>query len=344
MVGINRYRYLLKEYRASADTQSEWGVGQTAAILTWLPLIVEGVIKIWQFHKTSTIATSNRSHGVFQDPLILQTSPVTLQSAGPPNPSEEVAQSDPIRSEHSESHAAGAAAQYSLPPRNLRSGESSDEDNIIGREELATLENRQDAAAEPSAESTSENTNVVSSGCGKEARMAQGPQVGIRKRPTLAIEEADKGAKIGTFLQYQDEMLTEAGRKGKGKLPSQDEAFKRHLAVTSRKGPSPRPRSTSTSPPTNPDATTRLKTGIVVHGIALRKDLGKVRQWLEAANKELGKISGIRWLRKKTTLVEEGKKTSSAVVYLEKETEAGRVRLGRRWLRWDRYESERGRK
>ncbi|KAF8448626.1 hypothetical protein BDZ91DRAFT_803033 [Kalaharituber pfeilii] len=132
-------------------------------------------------------------------------------------------------------------------------------------------------------------------------------------------------------------------RKGKGKLASQEEAFKRHMATT-KKGPSPRPGNTATSPPTTPDATTKGKTGIVIHGIALRKDLGKVRQWLEAANKELGKISGIRWLRKRTTLVEEGKKTSSAVVYLEKETDVGRVRLGGRWLRSVRYESERGRK
>ncbi|KAF8462777.1 hypothetical protein BDZ91DRAFT_733936 [Kalaharituber pfeilii] len=36
--------------------------------------------------------------------------------------------------------------------------------------------------------------------------------------------------------------------------------------------------------------------------------VGKVRKWLEAANKELGKTTGIRWLRKKQTLVHEGKK------------------------------------
>ncbi|KAF8462031.1 hypothetical protein BDZ91DRAFT_797566 [Kalaharituber pfeilii] len=94
----------------------------------------------------------------------------------------------------------------------------------------------------------------------------------------------------------------------------------------------------------NPDASTTTKTGIVVHGIALRKDLGKVRRWLEAANQELGKTTGIRWLRKKDTLVNEGKKTSSAVVYLENTTEVGRVRLGGRWLRVDQYEWDRGRK
>ncbi|KAF8454270.1 hypothetical protein BDZ91DRAFT_786594 [Kalaharituber pfeilii] len=98
-----------------------------------------------------------------------------------------------------------------------------------------------------------------------------------------------------------------------------------------------------TTPPT-PDASTTTKIGIVVHGIALSKDLGKVRRWLEAANQELGKTTGIRWLRKKDTLVNEGKTTSSAVVYLENHTDVGRVRLGGRWLRVDQYEWDRGRK
>ncbi|KAF8471077.1 hypothetical protein BDZ91DRAFT_717626 [Kalaharituber pfeilii] len=46
----------------------------------------------------------------------------------------------------------------------------------------------------------------------------------------------------------------------------------------------------------------------------------------------MGSITGIRWLRKKTILLEEGKKTSSVVVYLETPTETGKVRLGGRWL------------
>ncbi|KAF8469998.1 hypothetical protein BDZ91DRAFT_791989 [Kalaharituber pfeilii] len=91
------------------------------------------------------------------------------------------------------------------------------------------------------------------------------------------------------------------------------------------------------------DGYTTSKAGIVVHGIALRKDLGKVRRWLEAANKDLGKTTGIRWLRK-DTLVNEGKKTSSAVVYLVKTIEVGRVRLGGRWLPVNQYEWDRGRK
>ncbi|KAF8464853.1 hypothetical protein BDZ91DRAFT_763872 [Kalaharituber pfeilii] len=73
------------------------------------------------------------------------------------------------------------------------------------------------------------------------------------------------------------------------------------------------------------------------------QDLGKVRKWLEASNK-LGKTVGIRWLRRKTILVEEGKKTSSVVVYLEKPIEVGKVRLGGRWLKADQYERDRGRK
>ncbi|KAF8453071.1 hypothetical protein BDZ91DRAFT_802442 [Kalaharituber pfeilii] len=54
--------------------------------------------------------------------------------------------------------------------------------------------------------------------------------------------------------------------------------------------------------------------------------------------------SGIRWLRKKDTLVNEGKKTNSAVVYLENHTNVGRVSLGGRWLRVDQDEWDRGRK
>ncbi|KAF8468243.1 hypothetical protein BDZ91DRAFT_793111 [Kalaharituber pfeilii] len=101
--------------------------------------------------------------------------------------------------------------------------------------------------------------------------------------------------------------------------------------------------STPSPPPTNPSATTS-KYGVVIHGIALRKDLGRVRKWLEGGNAELGKTVGIRWLRKKTLLLEEGKKTSSVVVYLEEHTEIDRVRLGGKWLRTSPYEQDRRRK
>ncbi|KAF8465045.1 hypothetical protein BDZ91DRAFT_795192 [Kalaharituber pfeilii] len=117
--------------------------------------------------------------------------------------------------------------------------------------------------------------------------------------------------------------------------------------------PSPRPRTSTlrpqTSPPrskaapTTPDNTT-TKHGIVVHGIALGKDLGNVRRWLEASNTEIGKTTGISWLRKKTILLEEGKKTSSAVVYLETQKDIGKVKLGGKWLRTSEYEQDRGRK
>ncbi|KAF8461506.1 hypothetical protein BDZ91DRAFT_736891 [Kalaharituber pfeilii] len=81
--------------------------------------------------------------------------------------------------------------------------------------------------------------------------------------------------------------------------------------------PTPKPKTLQTTkarPPTHPSTP---KSGIVVHGIALRKDLGNVRRWMEADNKDIGRITGIGWLIKKTTLREEGKKTSSVVVYLE---------------------------
>ncbi|KAF8460721.1 hypothetical protein BDZ91DRAFT_413086 [Kalaharituber pfeilii] len=72
--------------------------------------------------------------------------------------------------------------------------------------------------------------------------------------------------------------------------------------------------------------------------------LGKVRKWLESGNKRLGKTVGIRWLRRKAELIEEGKKTSSIVVYLEEETEIDRVRLGGKLLRTTQYEPDRRRK
>ncbi|KAF8459262.1 hypothetical protein BDZ91DRAFT_799909 [Kalaharituber pfeilii] len=102
-----------------------------------------------------------------------------------------------------------------------------------------------------------------------------------------------------------------------GKLPSQDGAFKRHLRD---KAPEP-----STSRP-------------------LRKNLDNVRRWLTADNKDLKKIVGIRWLRKKDILIGEGKKTSSVVVYLEDQQEIDKVRLGGRWLKASQYEAERGRR
>ncbi|KAF8475511.1 hypothetical protein BDZ91DRAFT_788206 [Kalaharituber pfeilii] len=123
--------------------------------------------------------------------------------------------------------------------------------------------------------------------------------------------------------------------KARRKLPTQEEAFRRHQA---------RKASPQTTSPATADATTKGGAGIVIHGIALRKDLGKVRQWLEAANKELGKVKGIRWLRKRKLLEEEGKKTSSVVIYLEKEVDVEKVRLSGRWHKSARYESERGRK
>ncbi|KAF8461607.1 hypothetical protein BDZ91DRAFT_784806 [Kalaharituber pfeilii] len=96
-------------------------------------------------------------------------------------------------------------------------------------------------------------------------------------------------------------------------------------------------------PPPNTGATTPTF-GVVVHGIALRKDLAKVRKWLESGNDRLGKTVGIRWLTRKAALLEEGKMTSSVVVYLEAATDVDRVRLGGKWLRTTQYEPDRRRK
>ncbi|KAF8446448.1 hypothetical protein BDZ91DRAFT_803533 [Kalaharituber pfeilii] len=84
--------------------------------------------------------------------------------------------------------------------------------------------------------------------------------------------------------------------------------------------------------------------GIVIYGIVLRKDLGKVKKWLSAANESLGKIQGIRWLRKQNLLEKAGKTTSSVVVYLEKEVDVEKVKLSGQWHRSARYESERRRR
>ncbi|KAF8446685.1 hypothetical protein BDZ91DRAFT_853677 [Kalaharituber pfeilii] len=119
------------------------------------------------------------------------------------------------------------------------------------------------------------------------------------------------------------------------KLPTQEEAFRRHQA---HKTPP------QTASPATEDATTRGGVGIVIHGIALRKDLGKVKKWLAAANESLGKIKGIRWLRKRNLLEEAGKTTSSVVVYLQKEVDVEKVRLSGRWHRSARHESERRRR
>ncbi|KAF8457838.1 hypothetical protein BDZ91DRAFT_852265 [Kalaharituber pfeilii] len=179
-------------------------------------------------------------------------------------------------------------------------------------------------------------------------------------------------AKIGTALQYQDEVVTEAGMRQYAKAWRADERKRLQLSYrpleylgnrrrilvpyitlapkTPEKTTPPKKTQKPTGktakqpvPTSSPDATTS-KQGVVVYGIALRKDLGKVRRWLEDGNPDLGKTVGIRWLRKKTLLVEEGKKTSSIVVYLEGETSVEKVRLGGKWLRVSTYESDRGRK
>ncbi|KAF8459155.1 hypothetical protein BDZ91DRAFT_799969 [Kalaharituber pfeilii] len=83
---------------------------------------------------------------------------------------------------------------------------------------------------------------------------------------------------------------------------------------------------------------------VVVHGIAVTKKLGKVREWMEKANPWMGKIVAARWLVRKER--REGKKTSSIVIYLEGEVESdsqtpAKVRLSGKWYHsclydWDR--------
>ncbi|KAF8476777.1 hypothetical protein BDZ91DRAFT_787372 [Kalaharituber pfeilii] len=81
-------------------------------------------------------------------------------------------------------------------------------------------------------------------------------------------------------------------RKRKGKMASitDPNALKRQLDDKEAKKIATAPAVTQDSPP-------------VVHGVALRKNLGNVQKWLGSANKDLGKFCGIRWLRKKEILM-----------------------------------------
>ncbi|KAF8475106.1 hypothetical protein BDZ91DRAFT_789355 [Kalaharituber pfeilii] len=100
-------------------------------------------------------------------------------------------------------------------------------------------------------------------------------------------------------------------------------------------------------PGTAKAVSTIVVNGLIILAIELTISdvyLGKVRKWLESGNDRLGKTVGIRWLRRKTALLEEGKMTSSVVVYLEAATGVDRVRLGGKWLRTTQYEPDRRRK
>ncbi|KAF8446678.1 hypothetical protein BDZ91DRAFT_768797 [Kalaharituber pfeilii] len=63
-------------------------------------------------------------------------------------------------------------------------------------------------------------------------------------------------------------------------------------------------------------------------------------------NRKLAQITGIRSLRKKKKLMNEGKITSLVVIYLQEQSRSGaqagskptRVRLGGKWLKYDQYE------
>ncbi|KAF8462849.1 hypothetical protein BDZ91DRAFT_796877 [Kalaharituber pfeilii] len=55
-------------------------------------------------------------------------------------------------------------------------------------------------------------------------------------------------------------------------------------------------------------------------------------------------MTAVILLSRKAELIDEGKKTSSVVVYLEEETDIDRVRLGGKFLRTTQYEPDRRRK
>ncbi|KAF8463054.1 hypothetical protein BDZ91DRAFT_796544 [Kalaharituber pfeilii] len=188
----------------------------------------------------------------------------------------------------------------------------------------------------------------------------------MKKLGKLVKKERREGKKSSSIIVYLQGKV-----ESDSQIPVKIESLpNRPLATTSTKSPTPTPTPTPPTPtPTTrlptptPDSTPRQRPktskpsapspntdattstfGVVVHGIALRKDLGKVRKWLESGNKGLGKTVGIRWLRRKTALIEEGKKTSSVLVYLEAATDIDRVRLGGKLLRTTQYEPDRRRK
>ncbi|KAF8436421.1 hypothetical protein BDZ91DRAFT_804463 [Kalaharituber pfeilii] len=65
---------------------------------------------------------------------------------------------------------------------------------------------------------------------------------------------------------------------------------------------------------------------------------------LEAMNKEVEKMRRIQWLRKRNVPKEEGKKTSSVVIYLVREMDVKKVKLSGWWYKSVQYELERGQK
>ncbi|KAF8475093.1 hypothetical protein BDZ91DRAFT_789324 [Kalaharituber pfeilii] len=125
-----------------------------------------------------------------------------------------------------------------------------------------------------------------------------------------------------------------------------------HVKTDAARGSSTNPPKQNKRPPTSsPKARTSQKErlpqsgrAVVVHGIAVTKKLGKVREWMEKANPWMGKIVAARWLVRKER--REGKKTSSIVIYLEGEVESdsqtpAKVRLSGKWYHsclydWDR--------
>ncbi|KAF8457052.1 hypothetical protein BDZ91DRAFT_800785 [Kalaharituber pfeilii] len=195
--------------------------------------------------------------------------------------------------------------------------------------------------------------------------------------------KADKAAKVGTALQYQDERVTEAGICQNARALRAEERNRLNMTYRPLKKLGSRKltatlagilgnkglrewrhrigkadssecrwcgRATCT-PKSKPLLQHKPEPqpatpAIVVHGITVTKRLGNVRKWLEVDD-ELGvKIAGARWLLKQER--REGKTTSSVVIYLEgagwTSQRPETLRIGGKKYRWDTYEWDRGRR
>ena len=80
--------------------------------------------------------------------------------------------------------------------------------------------------------------------------------------------------------------------------------------------------------------------GRIVFIIKLAEKLGKVR---EETEKSVGRVLGICWLLKAERRQLQGKTSSSVVIYLERPSQMRHVWLGKRRLRAEQYNFDRGR-
>ena len=96
--------------------------------------------------------------------------------------------------------------------------------------------------------------------------------------------------------------------------------------------------SSSTQKRAMPTQSSPAARALVVHGVRLEEKLGRVRQELEADH--FGRVLGIRWLLKEKR--REGRTASSVVIYLERPSQAQHVWVGKRRLRAEQYDFDRG--